>query len=89
MKQLTTRLGEERISKLLVNLSVPATIGMLVNALYNVVDTIFVGRGVGAIAIGGLTVSFPIQMIIMAFALTIGIGAASAPPYPEAWEQKI
>jgi len=78
MKQLTTRLGEERISKLLVNLSVPATIGMMVNALYNLVDTIFVGRGVGALAIGGLTIAFPIQMVIMAFAQMIGIGAASA-----------
>ena len=78
MKQLTARLGEEKISKLLVNLSLPATIGMMVNALYNLVDTIFVGRGVGALAIGGLTIAFPIQMIIMAFAQMIGIGAASA-----------
>ncbi|MEN3190107.1 MAG: MATE family efflux transporter [Atribacterota bacterium] len=78
MKQMTARLGEERIGKLLVNLSVPATIGMMVNALYNLVDTIFVGRGVGALAIGGLTIAFPIQMVIMAFAQMIGIGAASA-----------
>ena len=78
MKQLTARLGEEKINKLLVNLSLPATIGMMVNALYNLVDTIFVGRGVGALAIGGLTIAFPIQMIIMAFAQMIGIGAASA-----------
>jgi len=78
MKQLTARLGEEKISKLLVNLSLPATIGMMVTALYNLVDTIFVGRGVGAIAIGGLTIAFPIQMVIMAFAQMIGIGAASA-----------
>lgn len=78
MKQLTARLGEEKISKLLVNLSLPATIGMIVNALYNLVDTIFVGRGVGAIAIGGLAIAFPIQMVIMAFAQMIGIGAASS-----------
>ena len=78
MKQLTTKLGEQKISKLLINLSLPATIGMLVNALYNLVDTIFVGRGVGALAIGGLTIAFPIQMVIMAFAQMIGIGAASA-----------
>lgn len=78
MKQISTRLGEQKISKLLLNLSLPATVGMLVNALYNLVDTIFVGRGVGAIAIGGLTVAFPIQMVIMAFAMMIGIGAASA-----------
>jgi len=56
----------------------PATIGMVVNALYNVIDTIFIGRGVGTLAIGGLSIAFPIQMIIMAFAQMVGIGAASA-----------
>jgi len=78
MKEMSTRLGKEKISKLLVSLSVPASMGMIGNALYNLVDTIFVGRGVGAIAIGALTVSFPIQMIIMAFAIMIGMGSASA-----------
>jgi len=78
MKEISTRLGKEKIGKLLVSLSVPATMGMTVNALYNLVDTIFVGRGVGAVAIGALTVSFPIQMIIMAFAIMIGMGSASA-----------
>ncbi len=67
-------LREETIGKLLFKLSLPAMIGM-VNALYNVVDTIFVGRGVGALAIGGLTVAFPIQMVVMSLALLIGIGA--------------
>lgn len=71
-------LENEKISRLLIKLSLPATIGMIVNALYNIVDTIFIGRGVGALAIGGLTVAFPIQMVIMAFALMIGIGSASA-----------
>lgn len=78
MKERSIRLGNEKISKLLFNLSLPATIGMIVNALYNVVDTIFIGRGVGSLAIGGLTIAFPIQMIIMAFAQMIGIGAASS-----------
>lgn len=78
MNQISARLGEEKINKLLLNLSLPATIAMMVNALYNLVDTIFVGRGVGALAIGGLTIAFPIQMVIMAFAQMIGIGAASA-----------
>jgi len=78
MKEMSTRLGKEKISKLLISLSVPATMGMIGNALYNLVDTIFVGRGVGAIAIGALTISSPIQMIIMAFAIMIGMGSASA-----------
>lgn len=70
-------LANEKVSKVLMKLSLPATIGMIVNALYNVVDTIFIGRGVGAMAIGGLAIAFPIQMFIMAIAQMIGIGAAS------------
>jgi putative MATE family efflux protein len=70
-------LGNEKIGKLLYKLSIPATIGMMVQALYNLVDAVFVGRGVGTLGIGGITIAFPIQMIIMAFALTIGIGGAS------------
>ena len=70
-------LGTQSIGRLLVRLSVPATVAMLVMALYNVVDTIFVGRGVGTEAIGGLTIVFPFQIIVMAFAGMIGIGTAS------------
>lgn len=72
-----SQLGTEKISTLLLKLSLPATIGMLVNALYNIVDTIFVGQWVGLEAIGGLAIAFPIQMLIMAFAQMIGIGSAS------------
>lgn len=78
MNERSYRLENEKMSKLLMNLSLPATIGMIVNALYNIVDTIFIGRGVGYLGIGGLTVAFPIQMMIMAVAQMIGIGAASA-----------
>lgn len=78
MNERSVQLGNEKISKLLWRMSLPATIGMIVNALYNVVDTIFIGRGVGTLAIGGLSIAFPIQMIIMAFAQMVGIGAASA-----------
>lgn len=70
-------LENEKISRLLMRLSLPATVSMFVNALYNIVDTIFVGRGVGYLAIGGLTIAFPVQMLIMAFSLMIGVGAAS------------
>ncbi|MCP4130420.1 MAG: MATE family efflux transporter [bacterium] len=71
-------LGEEKITKLLVKLSVPSVVGMLANALYNLVDTIFIGRGVGINAIGGLAVAFPLQMFIMALTGVIAIGSASA-----------
>lgn len=70
-------LGEEKIGKLLLRYSVPAIIGMLVNAFYSVVDRIFVGKGVGPEALSGIAISFPIPLIIMAFSMLIGIGATS------------
>lgn len=71
------QLGTEPIPKLIIKFSVPAIIGMLVNALYNVVDRIYIGHGVGSLGIGGITVSFPIMLILMAFSMLIGIGANS------------
>ena len=70
-------LGKTDVKKALVTLSIPATIGMLVNASYNLFDSLFVGWGAGELAIGGLTLAFPIQMIVLAVALMIGIGGAS------------
>lgn len=70
-------LGEAPIVKLLVRMSIPATFAMMVNGLYNLVDTIYIGRGVGTEAIGGLALAFPVQMIIMGFGISIGQGAAS------------
>lgn len=78
MNKNSKALGEENISKLLKRLSVPAMMGMMVNALYNFVDTVFLGQFVGVDAIGALAISFPIQMIIMGLGTMIGIGAASA-----------
>lgn len=71
------QLGEEKIPKLLLRFSIPAIIGMLVNALYNVVDRIFIGNGVDTLGIAGITIGFPIMLITMAFAMLIGIGATS------------
>ncbi len=70
-------LATHPIPGLLARMAIPATIGMFVNALYNVVDTIFVGRGVGPLAIAGLTVAFPLQLIMVAIGLAAGIGGAS------------
>ncbi len=70
-------LGTESIGKLLLKLSLPATVGMLVQALYNLVDTIFVGQGVGRLGIAGIAVVFPITMLVMAISMTIGVGGAS------------
>ena len=73
------QLGEENIGKLLMKFSIPAIVGMLVNALYNVVDRIFIGHieGVGKLALIGVTATFPIAIIIMAFAMLVGIGTAA------------
>lgn len=71
------QLGEQSIGRLLWKFSIPAIVGMLVNALYNIVDRIFVGRGVGVLGISATTIAFPIALIIMAFGMLIGIGAAA------------
>lgn len=70
-------LGEMKVSQALLNLSLPATIAMLVNALYNVVDTIFIGRYVGKLGIAGLSISFPLQVLALGFGAMFGMGCAS------------
>ena len=70
-------LANEKIGPLLFKLSLPAIIGMMVNALYNMVDTIFVGRWVGTLAIGAIAVAFPLQMLVHTTGQTIGAGGAS------------
>jgi putative MATE family efflux protein len=73
----TALLGTQNIPRLLFRLSAPAITGMLVNSLYNLVDTIFVGQGVGTTALAALAVCFPIQIFMLAVAQTVGIGSAS------------
>jgi putative MATE family efflux protein len=72
-----SRLGTEPISRLLLKFSIPAITGMLLNALYNVVDRIFVGQGVNEIALGGLSLVLPLMTISLAFGMLFGIGAAN------------
>jgi putative MATE family efflux protein len=74
---MNERLKEEKIGSLLWKFSLPAIIAMLVNALYNIVDRIFVGQGVGSIGIAATTVAFPIMIINMAVGVLIGVGATS------------
>ena len=62
---------------LLFKFSLPGIIGMVVSALYNFVDTIFVGQGVGSLAIAALTIVFPIQIVMLAIGLMVGVGGAS------------
>jgi len=77
MKEQSQRLGTQPIPKLLANLSIPAMIGMFVMALYNVVDTLFIARGVGILGVSGVSIGFPVMMIMMAVAAAVGIGGAS------------
>lgn len=70
-------LAADNIGSLLWKLSLPAMVGMFVMALYNIVDTIFVGRFVGTNAIAALTIAFPLQMIIMGIGIMNGIGSAA------------
>lgn len=70
-------LAREPISSLIWKLSLPAIVGMLVQAAYNLVDTIYIGHGVGALGIGALSVSFPLQMIIGGTGAMLGMGSAS------------
>lgn len=70
-------LSDTNIKRLLFKLSLPATVGMVVMAMYNVVDTIFIGRGVGIAGIAGVALVFPIQMIVGAIGQMVGIGGAS------------
>ena len=71
------RLGVEPVGKLLLRFSLPAIVGMLVNALYNIVDRIFVGRGVDEVALGGLSLVLPLMTVFMAFSMLFGVGAAN------------
>lgn len=72
-----TRLGTEKISKLLFQFSLPAIIAMIVNSIYNIVDRMFVGNIVGRSGLAGITICFPIMIMIMAYGMLIGIGGSS------------
>ena len=70
-------MGTGSIPRLLLKFSLPAITAMLVHSLYNVADSIFVGRGVGELALAGVTVSFPIMIILMALTMLISMGATT------------
>jgi len=70
-------LGQTPVGRLLWRYFVPAITGVLTNALYNVVNRIYIGRGVGSLALAGLSVTFPIMIIAMAFGMLVGMGAAA------------
>ena len=70
-------LGTEKIGKLLLQYSIPAIIGMTITSLYNIIDSIFIGHGVGAMAISGLAITFPLMNLVVAFCVLISAGGAT------------
>lgn len=73
----STRLGNEKLGKLLLTFAVPSVISLVLNAIYNMVDQIFIGQGVGYLANGATNVIFPLTQLAVAIGLLLGDGTAS------------
>ena len=74
---LPTNLGTESIGRLLRQYAVPAIVAMTASSLYNMIDSIFIGQGVGPLAISGLAVTFPFMNLAAAFGALVGVGAST------------
>lgn len=70
-------LGTDSISRLLMQYSVPAIIASVATSLYNIIDSIFIGQGVNAMAISGLAITFPLMNLVIAFVMLIAAGGAT------------
>ena len=70
-------LATDPVGRLLLRLSLPAILGMLVQASYNFIDAVFIGRAVGPAGLAGVSVAFPVQLLLGSIAMTIGVGGAS------------
>jgi putative MATE family efflux protein len=70
-------LGTENIGKLLAQYAVPAIIAMTASSLYNITDSIFIGHGVGPLALGGVAITFPLMNLAAAFGSLVGVGAST------------
>ena len=75
-EQSPLSLGTEDIKKLLMRYAVPAIVAMTAASLYNMMDSIFIGHGVGALGIAALAVTFPFINLAAAFAYLVGLGAS-------------
>ncbi|NLN84220.1 MAG: MATE family efflux transporter [Firmicutes bacterium] len=73
----SNQLATDSIPKLLLKFSLPAIVALIVNALYNIVDSIFVGQGVGDLGLAGVTICFPIVTTFIAFIMLVGMGATA------------
>jgi putative MATE family efflux protein len=73
-QQRVNRLGTTKITKLMVEFAIPSIIGLVVNGLYNIIDAIFLGHGVGTIGLATATIAMPIMIVGMAIAILVGQG---------------
>ncbi len=76
-KKAALELGTKPVGKLLVQYALPAIVAMVASSLYNMVDSIFIGQGVGALAISGLAITFPFMNLSAAFGAAIGVGSSA------------
>lgn len=76
-KQSTLELGTKPVGRLLMQYAMPAIIAMTASSLYNMVDSIFIGQGVGPMAISGLALTFPFMNLSAAFGAAVGVGAST------------
>ncbi|MBO5251376.1 MAG: MATE family efflux transporter [Bacteroidaceae bacterium] len=76
-KRNATELGTQPIGKLLMQYAIPAIIAMTASSLYNMIDSIFIGQGVGPLAISGLAITFPFMNLGAAFGAMVGVGAST------------
>ncbi|MDR2106306.1 MAG: hypothetical protein LBP24_02740, partial [Coriobacteriales bacterium] len=72
--QQVERLGTAKISRLMVEFAIPSIIGLVVNGLYNIIDSIFMGHGVGSIGLATATIAMPIMIVGMAISILVGQG---------------
>ena len=76
-KDATLQLGTRPVGKLLLQYAMPAIVAMTAASLYNIVDSIFIGQGVGPLAISGLAITFPFMNLSTAFGAAVGVGAST------------
>jgi len=75
--KITWRLGNEKIGKLLLSYALPAVIGTTMNAMFHIINRVFIGQVVGPLAISGIALTFPLIMFLQAFGMLVGAGAAT------------
>ena len=76
-KDSAALLGTESIGRLLLKYSAPAIVGQIAASLYNIVDSVFIGQGVGEMAISGLAITFPLMNMAVAFGAMVGVGGST------------